>query len=184
MVKFADTQKDKEARRGHQSIINSLWTQAAAAATSPLTSSLVNNSYLAALSTLMNSSALNQQQQQQLALTLPSPYTTAINNDFSLTATLNPVLAAALTQKPNHSSHMNHFHTNKIDSIRDQLNGPLTSVVNPVVSVNAATYLSPQMNQFPTATIANGSAQKQIEGPEGANLFIYHLPRKKSIVFT
>lgn len=182
MVKFADTQKDKEARRGHQSIINSLWTQAAAA-TSPLTSSLVNNSYLAALSTLMSSSALNQQQ-QQLSLTLPSPYTTAINNDFSLTATLNPVLAAALTQKPNHSSHMSHFHANKIDSIRDQLNGPLSGVVNPVVNVNAATYLSPQMNQFPTATIANGSAQKQMEGPEGANLFIYHLPRKKSIVFT
>ncbi|XP_054159078.1 CUGBP Elav-like family member 2 isoform X2 [Oppia nitens] len=144
-----DNRNNKDQRKNKHSLLPHVWTHN----TNPLSTSLVTNPYMT-LAALTNA-AQQQQQQQQLATTLALKQH-CLATDLSLASALsNPTILMALTNSSPQTTQSlalgSHFNTQTLTGVQH-----LASTL-------------------PSANITTNT-NKQIEGPEGANLFIYHLP--------
>ena len=173
MVKFADTQKEKDTRKQQQILAQQFWSSVTSPSLSP---ALTNNPYLALAA--VAASAAQQQQQQQLAAaaaTLAIQQQLAVNSSDPLALTAaalasNPVLTAALCSASNGGS------TNLATANLNGVNG--LYAIQTSFTGSRSSGLPSTSGLIPSTGLGtiNSSNNKQVEGPEGSNLFIYHLP--------
>jgi len=173
VVKFAEASKDqKKQRNGTISpVMHSLCTTPVSALQSCLTGApLLDNSYL---------NLLKAQQQQLMSLALPAQQYMTPEVAYSTNA---PLLLGG----------------NKLPLLPNQIltaPSPTSKLITPdALSLASLSTLASIPHSYtalsPIAKISSAAANsKQIEGPNGANLFIYHLPGKiltnhKSIAFS
>ncbi|CAG2102561.1 unnamed protein product [Medioppia subpectinata] len=207
VVKFADTQRDKDARRQQQLLMQQLCHSSQPNPAAATLAAAAANPYLA----LAAAAAAQQQQQQQAAQqqnALAAAATLALQQQLAATmntspemslaaaaATLaasNPMMLAALcgsaannSNNPTGNStpqqqHMNGsndiYNTSQSQQHQTFSNFGLGSGSATIaqLAVQAAQHQNSLAQQLSHSN-GNGGA-KQTEGPDGANLFIYHLP--------
>lgn len=154
---------------------------------SPQQLTISSNQYLTTLATIATAAAQQQQQQHQFAAVAAlalQQQLAAVTDPMNLS---NPLLGNFCTspnQTQNPSSAQMYNKSQKVT-------GPVGSVLAQQLTAlpSASRYFTVPQTLIPTLSVAQpipvpvttATIPKQSEGPEGANLFIYHLPGMLSI---